>query len=77
MSDERAQTLAQLKQLYESGVLNEAAYRAALAALDAQAQPARKRGVKARKIRGNVATGDNGGFCITPRKGIFQLRSFQ
>lgn len=58
MNNELAQAQAQLQQLRESGLLNEAAYQAALAALHAQASPPPKRQVKAKKIRGNVATGD-------------------
>ncbi len=59
MNDQQAEAKAQLKQLHESGVLNEAAYQAALAALEAQQPQSKQRNVKARSIKGGVATGDH------------------
>jgi formylglycine-generating enzyme required for sulfatase activity len=58
MKDEHIQAKAQLQQLRERGVLNEAAYQAALAALEAQQGRGAARSVTAQAIHGPVATGD-------------------
>ena len=62
MSDDRARRLAQLRQAYESGILDEDTYRAAVAALeperDVEASSGGQWGHRPEGQRGGGPTGD-------------------
>ena len=61
MNDDRAKRLAQLRQAHESGILDEDTYRAAVGALDAEAQAAATvAGSGAIAQAGSVAAGAGG-----------------